>query len=122
VSSLTNALQQVISSLTIAGLSTILTSRADYKGGQTALAKLAQAAARAPHNAATATQHVAAGLPSSIATLFANAFGDTFRVMAFVAVVGAVMGIVLRRNLAAQSADAAVEDDEPEVVPVMMAG
>ena len=122
VTSLTNALQQVISSLTIAGLSTILTSRGDYKGATSALARLAQAAARVPHNAATAARHTATGLPSPIATLFANAFGDTFRVMAFVALIGAVMGIVLRRNLAAQSADAAVQDDEPEMVPVMMAG
>jgi len=72
VTSLTNALQQVVSGFTIAGLSTILTSRI--------------------------TSHVAT------AGAMALSFDDTFRVMVAAALVGAAIGLLLRRNYAAQAA------------------
>jgi hypothetical protein len=50
----------------------------------------------------------------------ALAFDDTFRVMVVAAIVGAVIGLALRRNYAAQ---AAVETEEAEIVPsARMAG
>ncbi|MGH2346998.1 MAG: DHA2 family efflux MFS transporter permease subunit, partial [Chloroflexota bacterium] len=92
VTALTNALQQVISSLTIAGLATFLTSRPDY---HQANAWLAAAAAKAQHGAG----HVAAStaLPAVPAHLFSLAFDETFRLTVGVALVGVVLGLFLKR-------------------------
>ena len=104
VTSLTNALQQVVSSLAIAGLATILTSRATTHI-QAALA--AQHQSRAPIGVPVspqAAQHAAGQLQHLTLVGYANAFDDTFIVAATLAVVGALLGLTLRRNYAAQAA------------------
>ena len=100
VTSLTNALQQVVSSLTIAALATILTSRATL---HTTAAKAAFAVQH-PHptgSGATTALQVALG------HAFALAFDDTFRVLVVGAVIATGMGFILRRI--------ALQTDEPEV-------
>jgi EmrB/QacA subfamily drug resistance transporter len=108
VTSLTNALQQVVSSLTIAALATILTSRAT---SHTSAAKAAYAVQH-PHptgSGATAALQVALG------HAFALAFDDTFRVLVVGAVIATAMGFVLRR-LALQT-DATDEVDDEVGIP-----
>jgi EmrB/QacA subfamily drug resistance transporter len=102
VTSLTNALQQVISGLTIAGLTTILTSQPSYHAARTLMAT---AAHNAP--AAAAASAATGSLPLPIARLLSTAFSDTFKVMVVMAIVGALMGLLLRRNYAAQAAQPA---------------
>jgi len=94
VTSLTNALQQVVSSLAIAGLATILTSRATVHrdAAIAALPKGVQPAPGAMHQLAL--------------TAFANGFDDAFLVATIVAGIGAVLGLTLQRNYAAQAAEA----------------
>lgn len=108
VTSLTNALQQVISSLTIAGLTTILASRPSYKQGIGILHSLAAQAQHAAHQGAGAAQHAASaatgGLPPQVAALFTTAFADTFKLATGVAIAGAALGLLLSRRLAAQAA------------------
>ncbi len=109
VTSLTNALQQVVASLTVAGLATILTSRL------TVHMAAARATLAAQHHGATGpTQGLPPAVQAQIHALLAHAsslaFDDTFRVMAVFALVGAVLGIMLRRNLAAQQGDVAPEE------------
>jgi EmrB/QacA subfamily drug resistance transporter len=100
VTSLTNALQQVISSLTIATLATVLTSRS------TTNIAAAQASVAAHYgNPAHLTHAGALALQAAIARASATSFDDTFKVMVVLAVIGAAMGVVLRRNHAAQSGD-----------------
>lgn len=105
VTALTNALQQVISSITVAGLTTFLTSRPDYQAAtrmiKAAAAQAQQAAAHGQHAAATATS----GLPDPIARLFSLAFDDSFRLIAIIAVVGAAMGLLLKRTRAGANAE-----------------
>lgn len=104
VTSLTNALQQVINSLTVATLATILSSRAT---AQVTAARAAFFAAH-PGRLTPAAQHL---LQGRLAVAFARAFDDTFRIMIGVAVVAAVLGFLLRRNRAAQRAE---RSDLPE--------
>jgi EmrB/QacA subfamily drug resistance transporter len=105
VTSLIGALQQVITSLTIAGMSTILTSRPSYHEASAGLVALAARAGQAP-----------AHLPPAISRLFSASFDATFAVMAGVAIVGAALGLLLRRRTAAQEAEAATSlaAEEPE--------
>jgi EmrB/QacA subfamily drug resistance transporter len=101
VTSLTSALQQVITSLTIAGLSTILASRPSYHEATTSLAALAAHGTKP------------ARLPLAVSTLFSNSFDDTFAFAAIVAIASGVMGLVLRRHAATAGADSAVTEAEP---------
>jgi MFS family permease len=96
VTSLIGALQQVITSLTIAAMSTILTSRPSYQEASAGLARLATRAGQAP-----------AHLPPAIGRLFSLSFAATFAVMAAAAILGAALGALLRRRTAAQEADGA---------------
>ncbi len=102
VTSLTNALQQVVASLAIASLATILTSRASTH--------LAAATAGLPvrhlPKGAPVPPQVAAQIHHLTLVAFANAFDDTFLVATVVAAVGALLGLTLRRNYAAQAAQA----------------
>jgi EmrB/QacA subfamily drug resistance transporter len=83
VTSLTSALQNVVISLAIAGLSTVLSSRITT------------------HEAALpAHPH-----PAAITNAIVTAFNDTLLLVAIIAVVGALLGFTLRRNPAAQRAD-----------------
>jgi len=106
VTSLTNALQQVINGLTIAGLATILTSRI------TTHITAAAVAARATHpRVAAPTPAVPARLQHAlVARAMALSFDDTFHVMIVAAISGAVLGLLLRRNYAAQ---VAVQPEDP---------
>lgn len=105
VTALTNALQQVVNSLSVAGLATILTSRATANIG----AVKAQLAAQAPQ-AAAASQAAASGgtaaLPpavqAALSNAFATAFDETFRVMVVAAIIGAALGLLLRRSHTSQ--------------------
>jgi EmrB/QacA subfamily drug resistance transporter len=107
VTALTNALQQVVNSLSVAGLATILTSRLTTNVGavKTALATQAPQAAQA----AAASQAAAGGagaLPPAVQEALARAaalsFDETFRVMVVAAIVGAALGLLLRRSHATQ--------------------
>jgi EmrB/QacA subfamily drug resistance transporter len=120
VTSLIGALQQVITSLTIVGMSTILTSRPSYHEATAGIAALATHVARAGHGSTGAAQ-----LPPAISMLFSHSFDDTFVVIAVMAIVGAAMGLVLRRHPAAQEAEAAAvaeAEDAPELEWALLAG
>ncbi len=109
VTSLTNALQQVISGFAIAGLSTILTARITSH-----VASAVGAARTARHSGPAPSSAVLARLQHDLVTrAMALSFDDTFRVMVVAAVVGAVIGLALRRNHAAQAAV------EPEAAPLV---
>jgi len=102
VTSLTNALQQVVSGFAIAGLSTILTSRIT-----THVASAVGAARTAPHSGPAPTHAVLVRLQHELVTgAMALSFDDTFRVMVVAALAGATIGLLLRRNRAAQAATA----------------
>jgi len=122
VTSLTNALQQVVSGFAIAGLSTILTARIT-----THVATAVGAARGARHSGPAPTQAVLARLQHELVTgAMALSFDDTFRVMVVAAIIGAALGLLLRRNHAAQAATAPEPSSATvaaEVVPgVRMAG
>jgi len=100
VTSLTNALQQVVSGFAIAGLSTILTARITSH-----VSSAAAAARSARHSGPAPSPAVLARLQHDLVTrAMALSFDDTFRVMVVAAAVGAVIGLALRRNHAAQAA------------------
>jgi EmrB/QacA subfamily drug resistance transporter len=107
VTALTNALQQVVSSLTIAGLATILTSRATVHMN----AAKAAFAAQHPHPSG-ADLHA---LQPALLHGFALAFDDAFRILIVGAAIATVMGFVLRRI--AQEADDAEEAHDTVGVP-----
>src|SRR5262249_34807060 len=96
----------------IAGLTTILASRASYKQGVSLLHTLAAQAQHAAQQGTGAAHHAAsaatAGLPPQVAALFAGAFDDTFKLVTGVAIAGAVLGLLLSRRLAEQAAQEAV--------------
>jgi EmrB/QacA subfamily drug resistance transporter len=103
VTSLTNALQQVVSSLAIAGLATILTSRIATH------LKEATAVVRAAHlpKGTSVPPGVAAHTMHQIAlNAAAKGFDDTFLVVTALAAFGSLLGLTLRRNYAAQAAQA----------------
>jgi EmrB/QacA subfamily drug resistance transporter len=106
VTALTQALQSVISSLAVAGLSTILTSRPAYKAAHAQLTALQHQAAQAGGSAA----HASHGLPLVIGNLFASAYGDAFKVMVIAAVIGVGLSFTLRKK--------AVDQTAPETVAV----
>ena len=96
VTSLTNSMQQVINSLAISTLVTLLTSRATFRGNE-----MKAAAAQAAQSAGDLTQAAAGSaeaMRQAAATALAKGFDDTFFIMMFVAMGGAVLGLLLRRN------------------------
>jgi len=100
VTALTNALQQVVSGFAIAGLSTILTSRIASH-----VATAVSAARTVPHGGPPPTHAVLAHLQQVMVTRsMALSFDDTFHVITVAAIVGAALGLLLRRNHAAQAA------------------
>jgi EmrB/QacA subfamily drug resistance transporter len=110
VTSLTSALQNVVISLAIAALSTILTTRITYHmdalgGGHK------RPAAPGP-------------LPIPVANALASAFNDALLVVVILAAAGTLIGFALRRNLAAQQADAPAAEhaDEAPIASLEMAG
>ena len=100
VTALTNALQQVVSGFAIAGLSTILTSRITAH-----VATAVAAAGAARHSGPAPSPTMLARLQHELVTgAMALSFDDTFGVMVIAAVIGAALGLLLRRNHAAQAA------------------
>lgn len=99
VTSLTNSLQQVITSLSIAGLATIVTTRA---------ATHASADRALPHGGAA---HLGHELGLAVHAALVMGFADTFRVLIVAAAAGAVLALALRRP---RPAPAAVAFDSAE--------
>ncbi len=117
VSSLTNALQQVVSGFAIAGLSTILTSRIT-----THVTAAVAAAGAASHSGPAPTQAVLARLQHELVTrAMALSFDDTFGVMVVAALIGAALGLLLRRNHAAQAATEPQPASAMEAMPSVQA-
>jgi EmrB/QacA subfamily drug resistance transporter len=110
VTSLTNATQQVVASLTVAGLATILTSRLTVHMNA-AKAALAAQQHHAPSSAHGIPPAVQAQMHAILAHAASLAFDDTFKVMAVCGLIGAALGIMLRRNFAAQQGDVAPEEE-----------
>jgi EmrB/QacA subfamily drug resistance transporter len=94
VTALTSALQNVVNSLAIAALSTIVASQASYHLATNQITALA----------ARAGGHGAFHLPLPIANLYASAFGATLMVATLVPAVGVLLGLTLRRRPAARAA------------------
>jgi EmrB/QacA subfamily drug resistance transporter len=119
VTSLTQALQSVVGSLAIAGLSTIVTSQAGYIRGTALLVQAAKHGTPAAPAAGTGVVH----LPPAVATLFASAFNTALSVATIAVVVGILLSFALRRNPPAQAADAP-SSTGPNTQPAleMMAG
>lgn len=90
VTSLTNSMQQVITSLAVSTLVTILTARTTARG-----IEMQEAAAAAGKSTAGASQEA---LLLAKQTVLSQGFADTFHIMMFVALGGAVLGLLLRRG------------------------
>ena len=112
VTSLTAAMQSVVNSLAIAGLSTVLASQTSFHQA-TALLGTSQTQA----GAASPTP----SLPVPVANLFAGAFSDTLLLVAIISVAGAVLGLTIRRSGAAAAVVERVADSE-EVPTFEMVG
>jgi EmrB/QacA subfamily drug resistance transporter len=93
VTSLANALQQVVNSLSVAGLATILTSRISTHMKAATAAAHHSGTQSAPQSA-SAAHHAAQMLLASAGSL---GFDDTFRIMVVGAAVGVALGLTLRR-------------------------
>ncbi|SET34260.1 DHA2 family efflux MFS transporter permease subunit [Paenibacillus sp. NFR01] len=101
VTSLTNSMQQVINSLAVSTLVTILTARATTRGNEMKAAAAAAAkAGKAVDSSPEAMQHAAQ-------TVLAKGFDDTFHIMMFVAIGGALLGLLLRRSKKAETEEGA---------------
>ncbi len=95
VTSLTNALGTVATSLCIAGLATMLTART---AAHLAAAKASAAmAARRASPTGDVAMRLAHALGAAVHTAVATAFDDTFRLMIVAAVASAVLSLALRR-------------------------
>jgi EmrB/QacA subfamily drug resistance transporter len=94
VTSLTNSMQQVINSLAVSTLVTILSSRATARG-----IEMQEAAAQSGISADNASPEA---LKQAGQIVLAKGFDDTFHIMMFVAIGGAVLGLLLRRGRSAQ--------------------
>lgn len=111
VTALTNALQQVVSSLTVALLATILTSRATthINAAKQALAL------KHPPTAGHVSGPAALGqIHALVNHALVLAFGDTFRTLVIGAVIAAAMGLLLRRSV---SSGVEEEEEETETIP-----
>ncbi len=103
VTSLTAALQNVVGSLAIAGLATVVASRPSF-------------------HEATNTLHADHHFTPAIANLFASAFSDTIMIVVAATVVGIALSFTLRRNHAAQAAIAPADAPAEEPAALEMAG
>jgi len=121
VTSLTNALQQVTTSLSIAGLATIVTARAATHG---AAARTALASLHAHHTGALppTAAHLARELGAAMNAALVTAFDDTFRVVIVAAAAGALLALTLRRPRAVPAAAANGPADETAAEGMLLAG
>jgi MFS family permease len=101
VTALTNAVQRVVTSLTIAGLATILTAQTATQMNAARGTLAGQDRFRAGstglplHGSVT---HEAPALATAMQRALATAFDTTFQVMVLVAIAGVVLGLALRRR------------------------
>lgn len=109
VTSLTNSMQQVITSLAVSTLVTILTARTTARGTE-----MQEAAAAAGKSTAGASQDA---LLLAKQTVLSQGFADTFHIMMFVALGGAVLGLLLRRGRHS-GAERSKEKAAPEIMHV----
>lgn len=109
VTSLTNSMQQVINSLAVSTLVTILTARTSARG-----LEMQEAAAAAGQTVDGASKEA---LQLAKQTVLAQGFADTFHIMIFVALGGAVLGLLLRRGRKSESGGS-----KEKVVPEIMHG
>lgn len=109
VTSLTNSMQQVINSLAVSTLVTILTSRAAARG-------IEMKEAAAASGAATGSASPEA-VKQAAQVVLAKGFDDTFHIMMFVAIGGAVLGLLLRRGHKGEEGDS-----EKQAIPEVMHG
>jgi EmrB/QacA subfamily drug resistance transporter len=108
VTSLINALSQVVNSITVACLATILISRRNTDIANARAAVMAQYH-NVKHLSASATAAMNQQLQYATGKAAAASFSDTFKVVVVMAILGTVMGVVLRRNHAAQAAQPAIQ-------------
>jgi EmrB/QacA subfamily drug resistance transporter len=113
VTSLTNALQQVINSLAVAALVTILTSRMTSRMAE--LQAAAGATGAAPKPADMTPEMKQAMLGAAV-----KAFSDTFSIMVYIAIAGALMGLLLRRDRKRPGSDAEAAATEGHNPPPIM--
>jgi len=107
VTSLTNSMQQVINSLAVSTLVTILSSRATARG-----IEMQEAAAQSGISADNASPEA---LKQAAQMVLAKGFDDTFHIMMFVAIGGAVLGLLLRRGRRAEE-DSSGSKVRPEIM------
>jgi MFS family permease len=115
VTSLTQALQNVVTSLAVAGLTTVITTRPSYQMATNLIAHAKQA-----HPAAVAASQ--GSLPPLIANLFASAFNDAMKLVVIAGIVGILLAFTLRPNPAAQQAEAPAGSTEEGAAALEMAG
>jgi hypothetical protein len=124
VTSLTNALQQVSTSLAIAGLATIVTARAVTHGAaaKAVLASLHTRPAGVSSHAAAA--HMAHELAVALNAALVTAFADTFHVVIVAAAAGALLALTLRRPRAvpAEAASEPADTGEASAEGMLLAG
>ena len=108
VTSLTNALSQVVNSLTVATLATILTQRSKTNIANAQAQVMAQYHT-IKHMSASATAAMNQQLQYASGKAAAAAFSDTFKVVVAVSIVSTLLGFVLRRNRAAQADQSAIQ-------------
>ncbi|WP_068775013.1 DHA2 family efflux MFS transporter permease subunit [Paenibacillus sp. FJAT-26967] len=101
VTSLTNSMQQVVNSLSVAALVTILSARVTFRTSELKAAAAAGTTAPTPEMIQQAT-----------AELAANSFADTFGVMVVVAIIGAILGLLLRCGKTSQESQADLTVDK----------
>jgi MFS family permease len=107
VTSLTNSMQQVITSLAVSTLVTILTARTATRG-----TRMQEAAAAAGQSTAGASKDA---LQLAKQTVLSQGFADTFHIMMFVALGGAVLGLLLRRGRKPEG-DSPKDKVQPEIM------
>ena len=100
VSALTNALQQVVSSVAVAFLSTLLVSRTTTHVGEAR-----RALAALPGSQHLSRSDVARHAQQLLTGASATAFDDAFHVMLVIMLVGAALGLLIRRAVVATQTD-----------------
>ena len=96
VTSLTNSMQQVITSLAVSTLVTILTSRTTARG-----LEMKEAATSSGVNTGDVSPEV---VKHATQMVLAKGFDDTFHIMMFVAIGGALLGLLLRKGRKSEQA------------------
>lgn len=120
VTSLTSALQNVVSSLAIASYATYLQGRMAVHTASI-MAGAGGAAGAAAGGAPVGIPNAAGQLPPPIAAALAASFGDTYRIAMTVAAVAVVVALTLRRRTAPAHQAPGSAAEAPAAAPEMMA-